>query len=35
MAYPVLLGRDILSEYSVDVDKRVGDTDDDAASNEE
>ncbi|MDG5775120.1 RimK family alpha-L-glutamate ligase [Haloarculaceae archaeon H-GB1-1] len=35
MEYPVLLGRDILSEYSVDVDKRVGDTDDDSASNEE
>lgn len=35
MEYPVLLGRDILSEYSVDVEKRVGDTDDDSASNEE
>ena len=27
MEYPVLLGRDILSEYSVDVEKRVGDPD--------
>ncbi len=35
MEYPVLLGRDILSEYSVNVEKRVGDTDDDSAPNEE
>lgn len=36
MEYPVLLGRDILSEYSVDVEQRVRDMDTDASpANEE